>query len=191
MKIFLIERDADYSAIQPIDPTQTLVNLDFQADELEAFNDPGFQITDSNKKRGNFYFLNDTALVFDEIAYEAMNKFIDFCAIPSKVSLHQLFETQVEGVGKLYILNMLEAGNPINKAESEWFPDDWRRTIEEGTLVFHRNRIGSYNGLIKIPELDYRPLLVHSEVHVREHDFLVCYEENGLTGLTFREIWSE
>ena len=47
MKIFLIERDADYSAIQPIDPTQTLVNLDFQADELEAFNDPGFQITDS------------------------------------------------------------------------------------------------------------------------------------------------
>jgi len=190
VKIFLIEQDPEYAAIAPIDLSQKLVNLDFQADELEEFTDPGFQLTDTEKKHGNFYFLNDTALVFDEAAYDAMNLFIHFCHTPNNVSIDQLFETQIEGVGKLYILNMLEACNPINKAASEWDPDDWKHTIEMGKLVFHRNRVGSANGLFKIPELQYRPILVHTDFHVREHDFLVCYEENGLTGLIFKEIWS-
>ena len=190
MKIYIIEHDPVYAAVEPKDPDQTLVNLDFQADELKEFLDPGFRLVDKQKKRGNFYFLNDTALVFDQIAFEAMSPFIDYSATPNNVGLHQLFDVQVDGVGTLYIKNMIEASNPVNKQASEWDPDNWKRTIEMGKLVFHRERVRSTNGLLKIPELNYRPLLVHTDVSNREHDFLICYHEKGLTGLMFREIWS-
>ena len=86
---------------------------------------------------------------------------------------------------------MLEAINPMDKEASEWDSEDWRKIIEMEKLVFHRNRVGTPNGLFKIPELNYRPMLVRTDVHVREHDFLICYQEKGLTGLKFREIWSD
>lgn len=120
-----------------------------------------------------------------------MDLFIHFSATPNRESRFQILDVQVDGVGELHILNLLEAGNPINKEASEWYPEDWKRTIETGKLEFHRKRVGSENGLLKIPELNYRPILVHTDVQVRQHDFLICYREHDLTGLKFKEIWAD
>jgi hypothetical protein len=81
--------------------------------------------------------------------------------------------------------------NALNKDECTAVADSWKKTIELNQLVFRSNRIYSHSSLFKIPDLGYRPVLTYTDRVEDGPDFISSYHEAGLTGLCFRELWSE
>ena len=189
-KIYLIGHDPNYASITVEETSDSTDISNLQADPITNFKQPTYRLADSNTLVGNFVYLNDTALVFDDKTERLMGDFIEYA---SQGEMHQL---DVEAVGSLQLLNVVETINPINNQVSEWVPGSWKDTIAMNKLVFHPQRVGTLSSLFKIPELNYQPILCYSgftdeEEYPQDHDFHAFYHENAFTGLLFTEIWSD
>jgi len=186
MKIYVICRDPAYASIIIEDAESATDISDLRADEIENFHSPSCRLLDFKSKIGNFYHLNDTALVFDKNTDIAMGDFIEYAGL-----IHPL---KVEGIGELGLLNVCEDCNPIDKNNSEWIINSWQETLALNKLKFHEQRVSSMSSLFKIPELGYRPILTYSDASTKgipqRHDFYKFYHDNNMTGLVFQEIWS-
>jgi hypothetical protein len=190
MKVFSIQHDPKFASIVAHDNSSATDLSNLSADDIHEFVSPGFRLNEPEKPLGNFYFLNDTALVFDKVADEAMGNFIEAAGAGNTGPL-QLFDIEVDGVGTLYLLNVVEECNALNRNESQIVKGSWKETLALNRLVFHSQRIYSYSSLFKIHDLDYGPILTFTEKENQEHDFIRTYHEAGLAGLVFRELWSD
>jgi len=153
----------------------------FQADKIDEFQPPVLRLEDPEKPLGNFLFINESALLFDEKTSQALGNFIEAAG--------QIFKIDVEGIGKRYLLNVLETCNPVDKKNSVVDPTNWRHTLTQGTLRFHKSRVFSYSSVFKIPDLQYIPIVSFNVYREHEHDFYAVYKAHDLTGLVFDEVW--
>ena len=182
MKILNIRSNPDFAALH-CDYTADQENLSvLQADPIESYSEPACHFMDHGKVVGNFIYINDSALLFDDVVYDVMGEFIEGAG--------QVFPLTIPGCGKRYLLNVLENCNPVKRSCSTLYLNDWRKTLLNNTLYFHETRVYSFSSLFKIPELDYVPILTVSDHEDYEHDFYETYRSSKLTGLVFDEIWS-
>jgi len=189
-KIFCIEHDRTYPSIQVTQSPNATDVHSLQGDEIEQFHQPACYVSEPHADLPNFVYLSDSALVFDQEAYDATVDFIEYASLGAKYPLN------VNGVEKkLWLLNVVETCNPVNRKTSQVDPDSWQKSLEMNRLNFHPKRIVSLSSLFKIPELDYKPILCFSGFDdddlYQEHDFYKTYEEKQLTGLHFKELWRD
>lgn len=177
-----MRHDSNYASVVVDSSTSGSVFTSMQADEIEDFQPPILRLAERGKVLGNFMYLSESALLFDEKTNEVLGDFIEAAG--------QIFTLSVEGVGVRYLLNVLETCNPVDKRNSEVAQSDWHETLTNKTLKFHRDRVFSYSSLFKIPELRYLPILTFNGNTDHEHDFYAAYKDHELTGLAFDEIWS-
>lgn len=187
-KIFFIGHDPAFASLSADSSSSATDISSLQADVIENYKAPVCRLKDLSVPQGNFYYLNDTALVFDDATDRLTGEFL------GHASLGEMYELDVDGAGTLYLLNVVETLNPIDKNASEWVPGSWQKTIAMNKLIFHPKRVSGMSSLFKIPELDFKPILCFSgftfDGFPQEHDFYKFYHEHGLTGLSFTEIWS-
>ena len=125
--------------------------------------------------------------MYDEAAARVMEDFEEYAG--------ELFSIQVDGIGTLSLVNVLEECNALNTKASKVITNDWQATIALNSLYFHKSRVSSLSSLFKLHELSYRPILTVSnasnEKYIQEHDFYEAYHKAGLTGLRFDLLWSD
>ena len=160
---------------------------DLTADPIGEFTPPPYRLSSVVKPLTNFFYLNDTALIYDEAAARVMEDFEEYAG--------ELFSIEVDSVGTLTLVNVLEECNALNGELSKVVADDWQATIAINSLHFHKSRISSLSSLFKLHQLSYRPILTVSnasnEKYIQEHDFYKAYHKAGLTGLRFDLLWSD
>ncbi len=140
-------------------------------------------IHNPKSKKGDFYTLGvDGALVFNEKVYDS-----DLAGLLEMAG--EILPVQLEDGTQLYILNVLECVNALDKEKTTWhlYDDGSKRSIKD--FVFHSNRI-TESSLFKIPETSKIDILVYSGVKDPEDEFKTLYEKLGFTGLTFKELYS-
>jgi len=86
------------------------------------------------------------------------------------------------------LMNILDVVNCVDAEKSIWLPLPGGRKMMQRP-AFHADRFGE-SSLFKIPELPFRPLC-YEGLKSREDEFKTFVEDNHLTGLKFREIWSD
>lgn len=188
MKIYQIACNKTATVIVAKDETGSVFDLTLTADSVNNISFKSVEVLRKNAKHHtNFFNLNDTALVYDEIAAKVMDEFIEYAG-----DLHKL---QVDELGELTLVNILEDCNPLNKAASTIDSKSWEESVKLNNIIFHKNRVHSLSSLFKIPDFNYLPILTFSDAsterHVQEHDFFKAYHSAGLSGLEFKLLWSE
>jgi len=190
MKIFLIEHDPDFATLVPDGDLPSATNLNFQADIVDDLQLPRFKVDDKNKPLGNFIYLNESTLVFDSAVDRVAAEVMEMAAAGTSGAF-ELFELEVEELDPLYLLNVIEVSNSVNKQASSCVAESWQDCVTKpGALQFHEKRVFSQSSLFKVPELAYTPVLTFHGKQDQEHDFFSLYNDNGFTGLRFTELWS-
>jgi hypothetical protein len=185
MKVFEVSTDGDdYQMLEPEDkqPIVDGVRL-YMFDgtpKAEDWMPLSLYIPNPTRPRPNFFhsflgaFVVSPATMTPEIA-----EFLEMAG--------ELLPLPFEGQ-EFEIANILEVVNCINANESIW------KTYPSGKKLvrkpaFYPDRFGE-SSISKIPEMRYR-IFCYEGIKSREDEFKTYVEDNHLTGLKFREVWSD
>jgi hypothetical protein len=183
MKVFEILSDVEvYRWIHPVD--EGIWNtgmLDFSGDKISNWTPIQCYVDNLKKEVGNFYEFSGGALTFDKYTYETMGDIFEMAG--------EIFPLKMEEGEDLFVLNVLDCVNALDKERSVWHARGGKRTrLKE--YVFHKNRMRE-SSLFKIPENNYGAVLTYSGLKDPEDEFIGRYQSLGLTGLIFEELWSD
>jgi hypothetical protein len=185
MKIFRIS--VDVSKFQWVLPELegpnllTLMQFDCKAKGADFQRVPWY-VLNPTKIRGNFFNIGPGTIGFDQKVFESgMVEIFEMAG--------EILAIEVEDVGKLYILNVLECANCLDKGKSEIerYPNGEFRRVTQ--YSFHPNRL-SESSLFKIPETCKIEILTFTGLKGYEEEFKSMYEDHSFTGLSFEELWS-
>jgi len=185
MKIFRLRVNVEeYRWIHPVggDSVWKTGLLDFMGDKKENWKPLQCYVGNLKQKTGNFYEFASGSLVFDKAVYEGMGDILEMGG--------EILPLEMEEGGQLYLLNVLECINALDKGKSEWKRTPEGQKMYLTKYAFHSNRILE-SSLFKIPEGNYSSVLTYSGVKDTADEFKGRYEQLGLTGLIFEELWSD
>ncbi|HWK05710.1 MAG TPA: hypothetical protein VNS58_18850 [Puia sp.] len=184
MKIYEIKPELDkIQNILPVDENDYAL-LDFAGQpKLSGWEPINFYIFNPLRKKANFFILasNSGALVMDELAMYELSSYFGLAG--------ELLPIILEDGTKLYILNVVEVANSLNKEKTEfdYYDDGTRGRILKP--IFHDNRFPE-SSIFKIPETVKTTVLTYSGVKDPNDEFITAYKQSGLTGLIFNELYS-
>ena len=193
MKVYEIGVDVEkYRWIMPVQDPVPEWRWFFRCEPKPQWTSPLLcHVYDLRKEAGNFYEFATDALTFDETALEGMR---DIFEMAGEILPIELEEEYVEGAyrpgGRLYVLNVLECVNALDKEKSEWRRGPAGEKISLKNYAFHRNRMPE-SSLFKVPEDNYSSVLTYVGLKDPEDEFIGRYQALGLTGLIFEELWSD
>jgi hypothetical protein len=144
---------------------------------------PDFYVSTPKAQVGNFYKLGYELFAYDKVANEAIRDVVN------EAGEHYLLE--VEDVGTLHVLNVLETCDALDHEKTVWREEDDGGKYVIMEHVFCPERIQTKSGLFKIAENRYSRIFLVAGAPNQQGDFYARYHETGLTGLTFTEIWSD
>lgn len=142
----------------------------------------GWYIYNPLDEKTHFYDTPGSTLIFDE--------FIRASDLGTLLEMSgEILPIEIENE-KYYFLNVLGCYNLLNKelTEFEVYPDGTKSSIIE-KYSFYENRIGG-NPLFKVPETSKYQILCFEGICDPWDEFKGRYDEMGLTGLEFIEIYN-
>lgn len=183
MKIYTLREDVNN--FQRLLPQNDVVwetdLLTFDCRPKEDWTPPEVYIRNPKLKRGNFIFLTVGALVFDEVARDALAHLLE--ASGEILPLPCGDET-------LFLLNVLDCVDALDEARTKWKKNEHsgaRTGI--GVHEFYENRIPEVP-LFKIPQTSRADIYTCSGLKDPDDEFKSAYEAAGFTGLIFDHVWS-
>lgn len=183
MKIFVLREDVD--TFQRLLPQGEAVwetdLLTFDCRPKKDWAPPEVYIRNPKLKRGNFFFLTVGALVFDDVARDALAPLLE--ASGEVLPLPCGEET-------LFLLNVLDCVDALDEARTKWKQNQHsgKRTGIE-IHEFYDNRIPEVP-LFKIPQTSRADIYTCCGMKDPGDEFKPAYEAAGLTGLIFDYVWS-
>ena len=152
--------------------------------KLETWASPECYVYKPKHRRGNFLGFGMTSGGF---ALDAQTRWHDEVSGMLEMS-GELLPLPHEGE-MLYVLNVLECVNALDAERSTFDPPDRKLGLPQ-TYVFHRQRVPE-TPLFKIPETHTTEILCAEDYCDEDMEFKRAYERAGMTGLIFREVWSD
>lgn len=150
---------------------------------------PKFQLADIEKKTQAFYLVSNSILVFSKEVYMGpLGRILSFSG--------DVFETTLNDTGEeLFLLNVTAMYNCIDHASTIYTappPLKQERGVDHqmGIKVpaFFPNLIGD-SSLFRIPQHKRSAIYVASRGHEDSDDFYYMYQQSGLKGLEFQQVW--
>jgi len=182
MKIFSVKVDVNrYQYFLPQD--QKLRMVFDCTPKLPGWVPPTVYVYQPKHLRGNFLsFLSSGALICDQTAFREMREFFEMSGellpLPHAAEL-------------FHVLNVLECFNALDEERTDWvLGQETGARIGIRRYAFHRNRLPEVP-LFKIPETCRGEILTVEGMKDPEDEFKPSVERLGLTGLLFRQIWSD
>ncbi len=130
--------------------------------------------------RGNFLHLCPGLLICDHKAVEDMEDIFEMAG--------EVLSFELEDGERLFGINVLECVNAIDSENTEWRVSSSGVRTGIKRHAFHSNRL-SESTLFKVPETSRAELLSYAELKDQGDEFKGRYEEFGLAGLVFEELW--
>jgi len=183
MKFYKVTVDSNSVQLIIPDVSESII-LDYTSFNCElkqkGWENVNWYIYNPKVKVKNFFSLgSSSAFAFDENVYDS-----DLFTLLEMAG--QIIPINVEGK-RLYILNVMNCINILNKGETERFKYD---NGSEGRILkyaFYENRI-SESTLFKIPETCKGEILTYTSRRDLLDEFKSLYEQLEFTGLVFEEI---
>jgi len=150
---------------------------------------PKFQLADIETKNQAFYLLSNSVLVFNKEVYLGpLGGILSFAG--------DVFETTLNDTGEeLFLLNVTSMYNCIDHANTIYNappPIKQERGVDHqmGIKVpaFFPSLIGD-SSLFRIPQHKRSAIYVASRGHEDSDDFYYMYQQSGLKGLEFQQVW--
>ncbi len=141
---------------------------------------PSVYIEHPKLKRGNIFALAGT-LVLDAHATETLRTLLEMSGelLPLTYKAEQFT-----------VLNVIECVDALDDAKTKWvYGKSTGAKIKIEQYAFHRHRLPEVP-LFKIPETSKWGVLTIEGMKDPQDEFKPSIERLGLTGLTFKEIWS-
>lgn len=152
----------------------------------KIWGEPSFYVHgDPERLETDFFSLASGAIAFSEKVKLAPN------VISHLEIAGEILPVYMEHGPSFYVLNVTEIVNPLNQNDClyEKFPSGRKGRILK--YSFHPNRF-SESSIFKIPETKEVDILtLCREKGGAEDYFYQAYQESGLRGLDFEEIWSD
>ncbi|WP_395747191.1 hypothetical protein [Prosthecobacter sp.] len=150
---------------------------------------PAFQLADIEKKGLPFYQISPSILCFNKTVYLGpLGRILSFCG--------DVFETRLNDTGEeIFLLNVTAMYNCIDHANTIY---NARPPLRQERGVDHQMGIkvpAFFPGLIgdssvfRIPQHQQSAIYVASRGHEDSDDFYYMYQQSGLKGLEFRQVW--
>jgi hypothetical protein len=183
MKVFEILSDVEkYRWIHPVDDAVwDMGMMDFAGDKKSNWKPIKCYVDNLKKEVGSFYEFSGRALTFDKYAYEGMCDILEMAG--------EILPITMEEGDDLYVLNVLDCVNALDKEKSIWHMRGGKRTRLK-KYVFQKERVHE-SSLFKIPENNYGAVLTYTGLKDSDDEFIGRYQRLGLTGLIFEELWSD
>ena len=184
MEIYRVKTDSAYQSFLPEDESvwgeDTLI-MDCQAKSSD-WPSLGVYVFNPKKERGDISHLGPGGFLINSRAYEALRSPIEMAAEALPVR---------HGKEMLYLINVLECANCINKDGSSFYKNKIGEDIEHmiKSYDFHSRRLPQ-SSLLKIPETSRGEILCLTEMVDPEDDFKEIVRSKKLTGLKFERLWS-
>lgn len=141
---------------------------------------PSVYIEHPKLKRGNIFALGLT-LVFDAHATDTLRTLLEMSG--------ELLSLTYKGE-KFTVLNVTECVDALDDAKTKWvYGKSTGAKIKIEQYAFHRHRLPEVP-LFKIPETSKSHILTIEGMKEPQDEFKPSIERLGLTGLTFKKIWS-
>jgi len=188
MKIYKLDVDINrYQSLLPVSDDDSLFDntLVFKGyPKLDTWKSLSFYIDNPLDKEANFFALfNSSALVCDKNAADMLAWYWGMCG--------ELLPMELEDGRKMFILNVLDCPNVLDKENTEYdCYDDGTRSNRIIKYSFHKNRFHE-SSIFKIPETAKTEILTYTGVKASEDEFYNAYHESGLQGLTFEEVYCD
>lgn len=190
MKVYQITHPVETPIVYPIpDPDK------FAAEVLSVLKlptlDPAtkigpFQKGDINSSSDGFYRLSNSVILFTQAVYDSpMSRLLDLAGNVHPTTLQDTGE-------KLYFLNVTAVYNCLDAAGTIFYTrmgDEKGVDHGKGVKVpaFYPKLIGD-SKLFRIPQM---PLTIFAASDGGGDDFYKAYQESGLSGLKFTQVWSD
>lgn len=186
MKIYKVRQDVEnFQSIALCDEKlwgNDLFDFDCHPPVLDKWKTPAVYILNPKIPPGDFVYLSAGILTFRKTA---LDNFLDFFEMAGEILPLYNHDTNEE----LYLLNVLQCPNAIDHQHVEWrtSPISGERTTIE-RYAFRPDRIFE-STLFKVPETSRADVLTYSGAKDAQDEFKSRYEQSGLTGLVFDELW--
>jgi hypothetical protein len=186
MNIYSIEADSNkYQLILPVsDSVEVFEMLDFTGlPKEEKWKPIEFYIDNPLNKQSDFYSLiNTAALACNKNAIYKLGRFWDLSA--------ELLPIYLENGEELFIVNIIDCVNALATNDTEYdYYEDGTRSNRILKYSFHENRFHE-SSIFKIPETANIQILTYTGLKSLEDEFYTAYQQSGLAGLIFEEIYS-
>lgn len=133
-------------------------------------------------KRGNFYsFVRGDPLVCDGRAMSEVGELLRLCA----ETLPLLHNSET-----FHVINVLTCVDALDHDRVEWFGTRRGKGALIKRLAFNAGRVPP-TPLFKIPETQRTAVYAAAHTHDAALEFKQAVDRSGLTGLTFKEVWSD
>jgi len=183
MKVYFVESDLAFQSLSSDEFKKVFPLMNTSA--AESFGDiefPEFYVHDSKKIRGNFFNIGK-GIVFDDAAHSELGSIVE--------SAGELFPVEVEQIGTLQYLNVLETNDSLDHDKSIWRDEEDNEKYVLLKYAFQPEKLRSNSGLFRIAENRYSKPLAVTGSPLQKGDFYAQYHASGLTGLSFRLLWSD
>lgn len=183
MKIFLIDHDANnYHWLAPDVTGEDLLRLvTFDCTPRESsWRPPYVTILDAKTKMGDFLNYNPSALLVSPDALPLIRHFFERAG--------ELLPLWFNG-DQYTLLNVTECINALDDPKTDWLLADDGSKVEIRRHMFDATKLTD-SSIFKIPETRRGDVLTWERDCDPKTEFKAFVEENGLTGLIFKEIWN-
>lgn len=189
MKIYRIKLIADQCQwVMPSDPEFVARGgVFFDGTPKSAdWSPPEFYIHNPVAPKSNFYILNPSALCFDkEISkHPLLVAFFEMAG--------EILPIRLESGGQLYVFNITGCINALDQHETVWRLNPNTAAKVAITKYAFRPERRSESSLFKLPETRRSEILLMNNCSVALNgDFISAYQESGLVGLDFEQVWTD
>lgn len=183
MKVFSVTEDVSRFQSLGVDDIDAWTEFALSVDcrSLTAlWKPPTVYVRKPKLNRGNFLHITVGLLVADDEAFSKIGEFFEMAG--------EVLPIPFEGK-TLSLLNVTECINCLDREKSQW-RDPRRREGLPLKYVFHPNRLDE-SSIFKIPETCKGEILVLERENDPETEFKAAVEHHRLTGLIFKELWSD
>lgn len=189
MKIFRLKHTFDAPAIFATPNHDDFVGeyLTYGKSLSAATRLPSFQLGVFDAKTDGFYHLSNSVLAFDkQTLLGPMGSALNFAGDLHETKLNDTDET-------IFILDVSAVYNCIDRANTIYikFRGEERGVDHEMGIkvpAFFPNLIGD-STIFKIPQQMYSSIYVASRGREDSDDFYYMYQQSGLKGLEFQQVW--
>jgi len=182
MKVFKIRADVSkYQSIGLVDEDLWATDrLTFDCSAKNDWEPIKCYVQNPKLPRGNFLHLCPGLLVCDHQTLEGMEDIFEMAG--------EVLSFELESGDRLFGINVLECVNALDSENTEWRVSSSGAKTGIKRHAFHRSRF-SESTLFKVPETSRGELLSYAELKDKNDEFKGRYQELGLTGLVFEELW--
>jgi len=186
MKILSVQTDINkYQLILPLSDSDEVYDmLDFNGNsKLNIWKPLTFFIDNPlNRKADFFSFIGSSAFACNKLATDKLMRFWSLSA--------ELLPINLEDGTELFIVNVIDCVNALDQENVEYdYYDDGSRSNRILKYSFHKNRFHE-SSIFKIPETAKTQILTYVGVKTSEDEFYTAYNQSGLEGLVFKELYS-